>query len=176
MRPFCYILLFLIVSVAHAQNSSSRSIGGLDATGDQFVFFNLTSGEIVAGDAAAFGGWDIAFQGTNIQVNGAAQYLNVAYDSLYQAPDSGYLTAESGPVSLPTSSEERWFNYDFNTHFISPVVNRIVLIKTKSGHFAKLQILNYYTSNFGVEGPVEAPRYYSFRYMLQADGSGTFNK
>lgn len=176
MKQYSYFLLFFLASVVQAQNTSSRSIGGLDATGDQFVFFNLTSAMAVPAEAAAFGGWDIAFQGTNIQINGSAQYVNVPYDSLFQAPDAGYLSSESGPVALPTSSEERWFNYNFDTHEISPVPNRIVLIRTKEGNFAKLEILNYYKTEFSATGPAVIPRYYSFRYMLRTDGSTTFDK
>lgn len=176
MRRILYFILFFTVSVAQAQDQNNRSISGLDASGDGSVFFNLASGEIVSIEAAAAGGWDIAFQRTNIQVNGAAQFLDVDYDSLYQAPEMGYLTSESGPVALPSSSEKRWFNYDFNTHFISPVKNRIVVIKTKSGHYAKLEILNYYKAEFGADGPVETPRFYSFRYVLQTDGTNAFSQ
>jgi hypothetical protein len=175
-RLFILLLLLAAAPLVHAQILESRSIKGLDATSDGFVYFNLSSGEIVAPEAAVFGGWDIAFQGTNIQVSGSAQYMDAAYDSLNTAPDSGYLSNDLGPLTLPSGGTDGWFDYDFNTHVITPVENRILLIKTQTRKFVKLEILDYYKSEFSTDGPVETPRYYSFRYLMQKDGSRVLTK
>ena len=173
-RLIAFALLFMIcVPFLQAQSILSKSIKGLDASGDEFVFVNLTSGEIIPKVGAAFGGWDVAFQGTNIQVNGQAQFLDSTFDALTEAPQDGFLSEESGPVTMPSSGEERWFNYDPTTHIISPVANRLLVIKTKAGHYAKLEILDYYKATFGEDSPT--PRFYSFKYVLQTSKEASFN-
>ncbi|NQV71772.1 hypothetical protein HQ496_01515 [bacterium] len=176
-RLLTFALCFAIYApLAMGQTVEKKSIQGLDATGDDFVYFNLTSGEIIAKEAAAFGGWDIAFQGTNIQVNGEAQFVDSKYDELVEAPADGFLAEESGPVTLPSGGTDGWFNYDFNSHVISPIANRLIVVKTKGGQYAKLEILDYYKVTFGDNGPAPAPRYYTFKYALQtAKGRSLIN-
>lgn len=176
MKRFFSITMVLVfaASTLYAQGLENRSIKGLDATGEEVVYFNLEKGEVVPAQAAGFGGWDIGFQGTTIVVNGEARYVDSKYEELLAAPEDGYLTAKTGPVTLPTGAEERWFNYDFNTHVISPIANRIVVLKNKQGHYTKLEILDYYKVSFGENGPAPAPRYYTFRYVTQPDGSKRF--
>ena len=178
MKRFAAFTLFFFVflSASVAQSVKIHSIQGLDATGDDFVYFNLTSGEVVSKEAAAFGGWDIAFQGTSIQVNGKAQFVDAAFDALVEAPENDYLEEESGPVTLPSGGTDGWFNYDFNTHIISPVANRLIVVQTKQGHYAKLEIIDYYKVTFGDNGPAPAPRYYSFKYAVQTGTGRAFTE
>ncbi|MDA1334292.1 MAG: hypothetical protein O2797_08745, partial [Bacteroidetes bacterium] len=73
-----------------------------------------------------------------------------------------------GTSELPTDAESRWFNYDFNTHFISAKPDRTAIFKTKDGHWGKLNITDYYKTVFG-QDPI--PRMLSFRWSVQKDGS-----
>ncbi len=177
MKRLSILFLFIVfaANTINAQSIQNRSIKGLDATGDAVVYFSVETGEIIPAEAAAFGGWDIGFQGTTILVNGEAQYVESKYDALTEAPAEGYLAEESGPVTLPTG-DKGWFNYDFNTHVISPVANRILVLKNKKGLFTKLEILDYYKVTFGENGPAPAPRYYTFRYTTQANGTQRFTE
>ena len=170
----CFLtLIFLGISPALSQ-VTSKAVLHIDATGDEFVYYDIESATLVSAEAAGFGAWDIAFQGTNIKLNGPSQILETDYASVVEAPSEGYALEEDGTSVLPSGSGSGWFDYDFNTHVISPAAGKTIVFKTRNGKFSKLEITDYYKTVFTDNGPAPAPRYYSFRYILQEDGSPTF--
>jgi hypothetical protein len=66
------------------------------------------------------------------------------------------------------------------TTLVSPIAGRVLVIRTATGKFAKIEILNYYKG--GVTLPATASvsdklfkqRYYTFRYAYQPNGAKTF--
>ncbi|HAY36492.1 MAG: HmuY family protein [Rhodothermales bacterium] len=179
---FCTFLVLLLIAppvvgpsaFAQTLTLTSKAVQHIDASGDEFVYFNLSDALIVTPEAAGFGGWDIAFQGTNIKVNGASQLLDQSYEEMTVAPEEGYTLNEDGTSELPSGSDSGWFSYDFNTHVISPAANKTIVLKTHDGKYCKIEITDYYKVVFTENGPAPTPRYYSFRFTLQADGSGAF--
>lgn len=67
-----------------------------------------------------------------------------------------------------------WYNYDPQTHQLSPNPSHVILVKTADGRYAKVQVVElYYQSS-----PTAAPDYTKFgyftiKYVLQEDASST---
>ncbi|OGU10107.1 MAG: hypothetical protein A2W29_05995 [Gemmatimonadetes bacterium RBG_16_66_8] len=57
----------------------------------------------------------------------------------------------------------RWYRYSFITHLLSPG-DRVYVVRTVSGRFAKIQFLGYYC-------PGTAPGCVTVRYAYQPNGS-----
>jgi len=170
MRTLLSIVLLALVSSSAilAQELVEGYATNIDASGEAFVYYSISEERIATEQEASFGAWDIAFQGTNIKFNGVSQLLPVAYDAMTEAPKEGYTEGENGASELPTDADSRWFDYDFNTHVITPISERTVVFKTRDGHYAKFHVNDYYKVVFGSD-PV--PRMYSFKYAIQTDGS-----
>jgi hypothetical protein len=70
--------------------------------------------------------------------------------------------------------------HDQATSLVTPLAGRVLVIRTASGKYAKLEIINYYKG--GVTLPVTASdadkltkqRYYTFRFIFQSNGTKTF--
>lgn len=154
------------------------------------VYYNLSTNKQVTGDDITAGKWDIAFSSTNIFVNGGtsgsgttqAQVVNSIFDDLAAAPADGYKTDATGANAITG-----WYLYT-NTnsvpnHAVLPVPGKIIVIKTKDGKYAKLEMKSYYKGNPDTTTPTFADfanrentspsRYYTFRFAYQADGSTT---
>ena len=141
-------------------------IENLDATGSKNVFFSLSEGTVVDSTEA----WDLWYNGSRIQVQGELAVLDRKFDSVYEAPDSDFMADSSGIVSFP-GGEDGWFNYDPMTHIVEPIPQRVFVIKTTAGNYAKMEITSYYKDGAMGDDPGAEPRYYSFRYVLGSDGS-----
>ena len=170
-----FALLFVLTSSSFAQTITTKSVQHIDASGDEYVYFDLGTAKLVSAESANFGGWDIAFQGTNIKVNGASALLDHAYDELDSAPEDGYALNEDGTSELPSGGDSGWFHYDFNSHVITPVANKTIVLQTRDGKYCKIEITDYYKVVFTENGPAPSPRFYSFRFTLQGDGTRSFN-
>lgn len=81
---------------------------------------------------------------------------------------------------LRSGSGKGWYNYDGVTKLISAIPGRVLVVRTATGKYAKVEILNYYKG--GVTPDVTASdmdklikqRFYTFRYIYQPDGSKGF--
>lgn len=150
----------------------------------EYTFFNLEKGDTVPRSDSATLNWDIAFQSTNIIINGgssgpgqgAAQLLVMPYKDIYTLPDSGFKADDTTYKAIPPGSGNGWYTYEDKKHFILPRAGVTLAIRTATGKYAKLQILNYYKDAPDVITP-EMPnsRYYKFKYFYQPDGSKKVN-
>ncbi|SMO96536.1 HmuY family protein [Gracilimonas mengyeensis] len=137
------------------------------------TYFDLESGEIV--QDATSPQWDIAFSGTtiaaNAENNGGIQSLNIAFADVDEAPVEGY-----------AATNAEWYNYTGNTpptHAVLPVEGVTLVVQTPDGNYAKVRIISYYEGNpdtsseeFITDRP--DPRYFTFEYAVQTDGSVYF--
>ena len=65
-------------------------------------------------------------------------------------------------------------------NLVTPIPGRVLVIRTASGKFAKIEILNYYkggvtpaaTASDNVK--MKDQRYYTFRYSFQPNGTKSF--
>jgi hypothetical protein len=170
--PGFLLISLLFTGSVTGQDLLSKSVQHIDASGEEFVYYSLSEGRLSTELEANFGAWDIAFQGTSIKVNGSSQILDVGFDLVEEAPEEGYATEDDGTSEIPSDAESRWFNYNFDTHVITAVADKTIVLKTKTGEYAKVKITDYYKTVFGSD-PV--PRSYSFRYVLGAEGSTQLN-
>lgn len=135
-----------------------------------FTKFNFEMGTEVNDD-----NWDIAFRGTTILVNGGvkvglsdelARTANGAlsmqtgtFTEILIAPnDSEFKQDKSGELALPKGT---WYSYNGQTHIISPVAGKVLVVKTNNGHYVKMEILSYYKD----KDTSKDSRYYSFNYV-----------
>ncbi|SRR6266700_3601281 len=123
-------------------------------------YFSFSRGRLTPPDSA---GWDLAIRRYHVIVSGAAQRLDApAFDALAEAPSAGYVATTMGRDTV-NAAIDRWYRYSIFSHLLQPLSASYV-IRTRDGHFAKLQFLSYYC-------PGPAAGCVTFRYVYQ--GSGT---
>ena len=155
------------------------------------TYYSLVDNKVVASTDAATTKWDIAFSSTKILVNsgtsgpglGGAFVFKGLFDDLKTIPtDSSFATdnATAASYAIPLGSGKAWYSYDGLTTLVSPIAGRVLVIKTATGKFAKIEILNYYKggvtlpANASVSDKLFKQRYYTFRYAYQPNGSKVF--
>ncbi len=159
---------------------------------NKFTFFSFANGIV---DSPSGNNWDLAFRATTILVNGgtsgtgngAAQIVNGVFDDIATAPDTGFKQDNDpgglnpAPVpnlnlAIPTGSGNGWYTStaasQTNPSVITATAGKVILVRTADGKFAKVEMLSYYKGAPVSPNPLrDAARYYTFRYIYQADGS-----
>jgi hypothetical protein len=85
---------------------------------------------------------------------------NTSFDKVTTAPADGYIEDSAQAKAVPPGTGQGWYLYDMTNHTVNPAPGRIIVIKTASGKYAKVEILNYYKNGDG------EPGYYTFRYAF----------
>jgi hypothetical protein len=184
------------VSAITVSNLAADTVTGLGVDGrpqsaGTTTYYSLVDNKVIPSTDAASTKWDIAFSSTKILVNsgtsgpglgGAFVYVGL-FDALKTIPaDSNFATdnANAASYAIPLGSGKAWYTYDGLTTLVSPIAGRVLVIRTASGKYAKIEIISYYKG--GVTLPATASvndklfkqRYYTFRYAYQPNGSKTF--
>ena len=184
------------VSAITVNNLAADTVTGLGVDGrpksaGTTTYYSLVDNKEIPSADAASTKWDIAFSSTKILVNsgtsgpgigGAFVYVGL-FDALKTIPaDSNFATdnANAASFAIPLGSGKAWYTYDGMTTLVSPIAGRVLVIRTATGKFAKVEIISYYKG--GVTLPASASvndklfkqRYYTFRYAYQPNGSKTF--
>ena len=128
--------------------------------------------------------WDIAFRGTSIIINGGMS--SGTTDEPDRTGNAAAYFANStlaGVTSVNTSLLEQdsvngavlsdWYTYSGPpTHAINPTAGKIIVLRTRDGKYAKIEILSYYQ-----DGQPNAEynnyRYYTFNYVYQPNNGET---
>lgn len=163
---------------------------GMPYSAGKYTFYSLEKNAIVPNTDSASTKWDIAFVSTKILINGGTSGTGMGgafvytglFDDLKTIPTDSVFKTDNAPASyaIPYGSGKGWYTYDQATSLVTPLAGRVLVIKTASGKYAKLEIINYYKG--GVTLPVTASdadklskqRYYTFRYIYQPNGTKTF--
>lgn len=156
----------------------------------KFTFFSFKTGGVVANTDSATNKWDLGFNGTTILVNGGPQRSGKGgaivatgiFTEMTSAPESGYdvdsLVSVNGTskrtYAIPTGSGKGWYNYNPSNNTISPIAGRFLVVKTGDERYAKVEIISYYKDAPSTITSSTPDRYYTFRYVYQADGSKSF--
>ena len=189
-------IIVVPVSAITVNNLAADTVTGLGVDGrpksaGTTTYYSLVDNKEIASADAASTKWDIAFSSTKILVNsgtsgpgigGAFVYVGL-FDALKTIPaDSNFATdnANAASFAIPLGSGKAWYTYDGMTTLVSPIAGRVLVIRTATGKFAKIEIISYYKG--GVTLPASASvndklfkqRYYTFRYAYQPNGSKTF--
>jgi hypothetical protein len=174
--------------------NTGAPIGGFT---NKFTFFSFATGKVV--DNPSGTNWDMAFRATTILVNGgtsgtgqgAAQVLNGIFNDITTAPtdgfrqdnDSGGLNPAGVPnpnLAIPTGSGNGWYTSSGggmgSPSVITATAGKVLMIRTADGKYAKMEILSYYKGAPTTVNPLaDIPRYYSFQYVYQGDGTTRLN-
>ncbi|WP_297336256.1 HmuY family protein [Algoriphagus sp.] len=143
-----------------------------------FQFFSLEQNSLVAENED----WDLAFKGTTIRVNSEknvqAAVVSGIFEEITEVPaNATFATDTETSFAIPTGSGNGWYNYNSSTFTVTPIPGRVLLVQTTEGNYSKIEILSYYQGNPPVEeiDPRTTPSgYYTFRYLLQPNGSTSF--
>jgi hypothetical protein len=153
---------------------------------NHFAFFSLERNEPVAFTDSATNKWDIAIRSTTILTNGGTSgpalggafvQRGVSFDTYAAIPnDSTFRTdLNTTPAyAIPTGSGNGWYNYNAATNIISPIPGNIIVVRTATGKYAKLEILSYYKDAPATPTATDVPRYYTFRFIYQPNGTKNF--
>ncbi|MES1216497.1 MAG: HmuY family protein [Bacteroidota bacterium] len=156
----------------------------------KFTFYNLETSSIVANSDSATNKWDIAFRGTTIITNsgnsgpangGALVYVGT-FDDLKSVPADSTIRVDNSPsaYAIRTGSGNGWYSYNGAANLITPIPGRVLVIRTASGKYAKIEIQNYYkggvtlSASASDEEKLSKQRYYTFRFIYQPDGTKNF--
>ncbi|MEI7959909.1 MAG: HmuY family protein [Chitinophagaceae bacterium] len=163
---------------------------GMPYSAGKYTFYSVEKNAIVPNTDSASTKWDIAFVSTKILINGGTSGTGMGgafvytglFDDLKTIPTDSVFKTDNAPASyaIPYGSGKGWYTYDQATSLVTPLAGRVLVIKTASGKYAKLEIINYYKG--GVTLPVTASdadkltkqRYYTFRFIFQSNGTKTF--
>lgn len=166
------------------------SAQGMPITNGIYTFYSLERNTIVPNSDSASTKWDIAFMATRIITNGGTSGTGLGgafvytglFDDLKTIPTDSVFKTDNAPTSyaITTGSGKGWYTYDQLTSLITPLAGRVLVIKTASGKYAKMEITCYYKG--GVTLPASATdmekltkqRYYTFRFAYQPNGTKTF--
>ncbi len=153
---------------------------------NKFTFFSFSTGKVVANADSASTKWDLGFRATTIIVNGGTSGPGVGgaivqtgiFSDLTVAPTTGYAQDNKNATvkyAIPTGSGAGWYTYNSSTNIITPTAGKFLIIKTADGKYAKVEILSYYQDAPTAPTSSTKDRYYTFRYVYQADGSTKLN-
>ena len=165
-------------------------VNGQPVGAGKYTFYSLESNSLVASSDSNSLKWDIGMRGTAIITNGgnsgpgaggAFVYVGT-FDELKTIPTDSVFRKDNAPVSYakPLGSNKGWYVYNPITTLITPVPGRVLVIKTASGKYAKVEILNYYKGGVTPDATASdadkltKQRYYTFRYSYQGNGSTSF--
>lgn len=155
--------------VMFAQGVTLTPVTVSDLSAENAAYYSLQGNKQATGEEKAAGAWDIGFQGTTIMVNGSARFVDQAFDALDTAPEDGYKQDDSATgAALAGGSGSGWYYYDMDAHVLTPVPDRTIVLQTKNGKYAKVEIIDYYK---GGDTGFGEPRFYTFRFAYQPDGS-----
>jgi len=179
--------------IVTVKNLTADTVVGIGAQGPygagKYTFFSLGTNSKIASTDSATSNWDLAFAGTTIRINagtsgpgnGGAFVYTGTFDALTSVPvDSTFRIDQAPTYAITKGSGKGWYNYDGPNNLVTAIPGRVLVIKTATGKYAKVEILNYYKGNTTPLSTatdsvkIYDSRYYSFRYTYQADGTTTF--
>ena len=149
--------------------------------GGEFTKFDFATGLETTSDTD----WDIAFRGTTIAINGgtetgtadepartgdaAATIVTGTFNSIQSVDGFTFNQDSSTSFAIPTGSDNGWYNYNFMTNIVSPIPGQVIVIRTRDGRYAKIEILSYYEN----QDTTAEGRYYTFNYVYNPNQGET---
>lgn len=178
------------VTSLHADTIIGMSSIGQPYGSGKYTLYSLESNKVIDNADSATTKWDVGFRGTTIITNGgnsgpgaggAFIYTGTFGDLSQISADSTFRT-DNAPTSyaIKTGSGNGWYSYNGATNLITPVPGRILVIRTATGKYAKIEIQNYYKGGVTPDATASdndklmKQRYYTFRYSYQSDGTKKF--
>jgi len=168
---------------------SASEVNDLDATSaSKFTLYSFANGAVVSNSDSVSNKWDIGFRGTTVILNsgvsgpGAAsgQIVDGIFDEIVEAPAAGY--AQDSGTAKAILGSGGWYTYtgtaSVPNHAVLPNAGKVLVLKTADSKYVKVEIISYYSGNPSTSTPTfadlttrPASRFYTFRYLYQADGT-----
>ncbi len=193
-------LIFSAVLFSACDDNDNEPVVQLEATTvsdlnsvstKNYTLFSFSDNAIVLNADSATSKWDIGFRGTTIILNGgvsgpglaAGQIITGIFDELAEAPSTGYNQDSETSKAIVGSAAGGWYTYTGEApagpkHAVLPNAGRILVLKTADGKYVKVEMISYYqgnpnttTAGFADVTTRPASRFYTFRYIYQADGT-----
>ncbi|AWW32676.1 hypothetical protein DN752_22420 [Echinicola strongylocentroti] len=169
----------VMVEDLYAPNSNPGSDDGQEY---DYVYYSFEKNTVVDSKDED---WDIAFKSTEIIVNGGvngdgnvkgALLSGTVFEELEGLPDDMELSVDTEEMNaIPNDMQNGWWNYDRSTHFVTPKAAIVLVFQTNSGNSVKMEILSFFKGNPPAEEYELRDMYhYTFRYVLQPNGTKTF--
>ncbi|HET9744822.1 MAG TPA: HmuY family protein [Chitinophagaceae bacterium] len=183
------------VQTKSVNNLPADTIVGISSMGQpygsgKYTLYSLETNAVIANTDSATAKWDIGFRGTTIIINGGnsgpgaggAFVYTGTFSDLKTIPVDSTFRVDNAPTSyaIRTGSGNGWYNYNGATQLITPIPGRILVVRTATGKYAKIEIQNYYKGGVTPDATASdnvkltTQRYYTFRYSYQSDGSKNF--
>jgi len=143
--------------------------GGIPYGAGKFTFYSLETNSIIPSTDSATNRWDLGFRGTTIITNsgssgpgqGGAFVWTGLFADLKSIPADSTFRVDAAPnYAIPVGSGRAWYTYSQAEQLVRPIPGKILVIRTSSGKFAKVEI--------------KLQRHYTFRYTFQPNGSRDF--
>jgi HmuY protein len=171
------------------------TILGIAASGQpygagKYTFFSLENNAVVPSSDSATNKWDIAFRGTSIITNsgnsgpgnGGGFVFTGLFDDLKTIPADSTFKTDNAPSSyaITAGSNRGWYIYNAPVNLITPIPGRVLVVRTATGKYAKVEILNYYkggvtpAASASDDEKLRKQRFFTFRFIFQPDGSKVF--
>jgi hypothetical protein len=183
------------VQTKTVNNLQADTIIGIASNGQpygsgRYTLYSLETNAVIANSDSATTKWDVGFRGTTIITNGGnsgpgtgGAFIFVGtFSDLTTIPTDSTFRIDNAPTSyaIKTGSGNGWYSYNGATNLITPIPGRILVIRTASGKYAKIEIQNYYKGGVTPDATASdsdkltKQRYYTFRYTFQSDGTKKF--
>jgi hypothetical protein len=183
------------LSVKTVNDLSADTIIGIAQSGQpygsgKYTLYSLENNAIVPSSDSVSNKWDLGFRGTSIITNsgnsgpsngGAFVFVGV-FDDLKTVPTDSVFRTDNAPASyaITSGSGRGWYTYNAPVNLVTPIPGRVLVIRTASGKYAKVEILNYYKGGVTPDASasdadkLSRQRYFTFRFIYQPDGTTTF--
>lgn len=168
-------------------NTVEDLVADVEVTNGHYTFYNLSEGSIMPLSDSASTQWDIAFRRTSVIINGgnagpgqgAAQVVDGTLEDIIEAPAEGYEAEVPGTWYNYTGQQEE--DSPTPSHAVLTIPGKVIVLKTADGNYAKLEVISYYEGNpdttteeFYSLMTRPSSGYYTFRYVVQTNGSRAF--
>lgn len=183
------------ITAVTVRDIPADTVVGLSAQGaplytGKYTFYSLEKNGLVPSTDSASSKWDIGFMATKIIINGGtsgpgqggAFVYTGLFDELKTIPADSTFKVDNAPASFAVTfgSGKGWYTYDGLKNLVTPLAGRVLVIRTASGKYAKLEITAYYKGGTTLAASASdlekltKQRYYTFRFAYQPNGSKTF--
>lgn len=184
-----------VVTTATVKDLMADTILGIAVTGQpygsgKYTLYSLERNAVVSSADSASNKWDIGFRGTTIITNsgnsgpgaGGAFVFTGLFDDLKTIPSDSIFRVDNAPASyaIPSGSNKGWYVYNAPVNLVTAIPGRVLVIRTGTGKYAKVEILNYYrggvtpASTASEDDKLRKQRFYTFRFAYQPNGSLKF--
>jgi hypothetical protein len=185
----------MVVTTQTVRDLPADTILGIAPSGQpygagKYTFYSLENNTVIASADSATSKWDIGFRGTTIITNGGNSgpgqgggfVFTGLFDELKTIPADSTFRTDNAPTSyaITSGSNRGWYVYNAPVNLITAIPGRVLVIRTASGKFAKVEILNYYKGGVtpattdSDDIKLRRQRFFTFRFSFQPNGSKNF--